>query len=422
MQRIMSVQIKLSSANQNIPINGQQVAAIAYLGQLALSKPGAADLFAEAATLIAQSLPADLVMLWELEADRKHISLRTVSGWREETVSLTQVALDPTSLEGFALESSLPVLLQDLRTETRVKPLRLLLENGFVSGLCIRVGTIEGPVGFLEAFSKQSQTFSQSDIQFLQSTGSILALFLNAQRAEQECKKLAEPAQPAELSGDLGWERHEINNRLVESRERERLRLAQELHDRPIQDLYGLMYQLDDMKDLVRGTEGMSLVDDFNQTLQKVVSDLRAICGDLRPPSLSPFGLEVAIRDHVERLQKQMPQVQFHLELMQDQQEIPDSLRLCLFRIYQQAINNVLRHAEASDVYVRFRLDSQVIQLEVEDNGIGFEVPQHWIELVRQEHFGLVGLAERVKSVHGQLEIVSAPADGTLVRILVPRR
>jgi signal transduction histidine kinase len=58
----------------------------------------------------------------------------------------------------------------------------------------------------------------------------------------------------------------------------------------------------------------------------------------------------------------------------------------------------------------------------VEDNGIGFEMPEHWVDLVRQEHFGLVGIAERVESVQGNLEVVSKPGHGTLIRIQVPRR
>ena len=155
--------------------------------------------------------------------------------------------------------------------------------------------------------------------------------------------------------------------------------------------------------------------------LYRVVNNLRTICRELRPPSLSPFGLEVAIRDHAEKLRDQNPQLMIHMDLMRDQQVLSDSLRLNLFRIYQQAISNVIRHAEATEVHVRFRWDDNMILLEVEDNGKGFEVPNSWIELVRREHFGLVGLAERLESIRGKLEVVSAVGNGTLVRAIVPR-
>ncbi len=150
------------------------------------------------------------------------------------------------------------------------------------------------------------------------------------------------------------------------------------------------------------------------------MNSLRTTCRELRPPSLSPFGLEVAIRDHVEKFQDQNPGIQVHLELMQDKQVLSDSMRLSLFRIYQQAIQNVARHAQASDVYIRFLWDEQSVILEVEDNGMGFEVPKNWMELVREEHFGLLGIAERVESMRGKLEIVSALGNGTLVRAIAP--
>ena len=99
---------------------------------------------------------------------------------------------------------------------------------------------------------------------------------------------------------------------------------------------------------------------------------------------------------------------QFNLELMQDRQVLSDSIRLTLFRIYQQAIHNVARHAQASEVHIRFRWDEETIILEVEDNGTGFEVPADWVDLVQKEHFGLLGIAERIESIRGKLEIVSA--------------
>jgi two-component system sensor histidine kinase DegS len=106
---------------------------------------------------------------------------------------------------------------------------------------------------------------------------------------------------------------------------------------------------------------------------------------------------------------------------MPDKQLLSDSLRLNLFRFYQQAISNVLRHSEAADVYIRFQWDEEIIILEIEDNGKGFIVPKSWVELVRKDHFGLVGLAERVEGIRGKLEIVSAPGEGTRIRAIVPR-
>jgi signal transduction histidine kinase len=181
-----------------------------------------------------------------------------------------------------------------------------------------------------------------------------------------------------------------------------------------------MIYQLDDLRDVVKDPEGEKVLDECDHTLHRVVNSLRTICRELRPPSLSPFGLEVAIRDHVEKFRDQNPDIRVHLELMQDKQVLSDSMRLALFRIYQQAILNVARHAQASEVHIRFQWDEETIILEVEDNGLGFEVPENWMELVRDEHFGLLGIAERVESIRGKLEIVSALGNGSLVRTIAP--
>ena len=94
---------------------------------------------------------------------------------------------------------------------------------------------------------------------------------------------------------------------------------------------------------------------------------------------------------------------------------------MALFRICQQALNNVQRHAQANQVTIRLKLDSEQVILEVEDNGCGFQMPQRRIELARQGHLGLVGAAERAEAIGGQLKIISSPQNGTLIQAIIPR-
>jgi signal transduction histidine kinase len=414
--------------NRKISTKGQQQAATAYLGQLALSDIALADLMTQAATLMAQVLSVEYSLIWKLEADKIHLSQKACSGWKEGSTDNSQMPVEPNSLENFTLKSQNAIIIEDFKEETRFKPSGLLLAHGVASGISVVIGTVENPYGILQVFSQRVQTFSHNDVYFLQSIANIMGSVIHLKRRETNLLKLNEDldrqlvkAQSMTHTGRGELDLYEIKNRLIESTERERLRLAQELHDTPIQDLYGLIYQLEDLKDVLKDTESEKMLNEYDNTLRRIVNSLRTICGELRPPSLSPFGLEVAIRDHVEKLRDQNPDMKVHLELMRDQQILSDSLRLCLFRIYQQAIHNVTRHAEATEVHIRFRWDADTIILEIEDNGKGFEVPQHWVELVRQEHFGLVGLAERMESIRGKLEVVSALGNGTLVRAIVPR-
>jgi PAS domain S-box-containing protein len=213
----------------------------------------------------------------------------------------------------------------------------------------------------------------------------------------------------------------EVQRRLMEGREAERLHLAQELHDGPLQDLIGISYRLAELAEGLPDEAGVGQMVAAQATLQQVLRMLRAISGELRPPALAPFGLEKAIRSHAEDFQRQHPELKIRFELMPDGQALPEQVRLALFRIYQQALNNVVRHAQASLVSIRFELDAQQTRLEIQDDGRGFEVPKRWIELVRRGHLGLVGIVERAEAIGGRLEVVSTPGEGSLVRVIVPR-
>lgn len=405
-----------------------QQEAILHLGQLALSGVTPADLMAQAAELIARVLSADYALIWELPDGQENLLLISNIGLGNDLSNQLEIPPVSESLEGFTLASRSPVIVSDIKSETRFKPVSLVLEHGPECGAGIRIGLPAKPYGVIEVFSRQMRSFLPGDVHFLQSVAQIVALALHGKRNEerlivenQSLRKELAKAQSVTRSGHFDWDRYDVKNLLIESRERERLRLAQELHDVPIQDLYGLIYQLDDLRDALKDSQGEKIVDECDQTLHRTVNSLRTICRELRPPSLSPFGLEVAIRDHMEKFVDQNPDINVHLDLMSDKQVLSDSLRLSMFRIYQQAIHNVARHAQAMEVHIRFRWDEEMILLEIEDNGEGFEVPKNWVELVRAEHFGLLGIAERVESIRGKLEILSALGAGTLVRAIVPR-
>lgn len=228
---------------------------------------------------------------------------------------------------------------------------------------------------------------------------------------------LEDISESKQMEADLA----ELRRRLMEGREAERLHLAQELHDGPVQDLYGLTFQLKAFRqELPVGVEAQA-PQEMQEGLQQVIRTLRSICGELRPPTLAPFGLEKAIRSHAEEFQEENPGLAVHLDLTPDGQALPEQVRLALFRIYQQALTNIIRHAEAKNVQVRFALNEERVTLEVQDDGVGVMLPPRWIELARQGHLGLVGASERAESVGGWLEVDSQPGKGMTLRVTVPR-
>lgn len=215
-------------------------------------------------------------------------------------------------------------------------------------------------------------------------------------------------------------ELNEVKRRIVASRERERLRLAQDLHDAPIQELYGILYQLEGINLAEDPEELKKEIDSSKQAVINVIGSLRRLTYELRPPTLGQFGLEGALREHADHFSEKYPEFNLTLSLDYDGKLLDDELRITLFRIYQQALMNIVRHAQAKNITIRFYLDETWATLEIKDDGRGFSVPLRWIDLTRENHLGLAGAAERAELVGGKLDVYSSPGQGTTVRVRVP--
>jgi PAS domain S-box-containing protein len=213
----------------------------------------------------------------------------------------------------------------------------------------------------------------------------------------------------------------EMQRRLMDSVEAERTLLARELHDGPMQEIYAVIYSL---ATLDTGDAEGELVGEINRLqdrLKEINRSLRATTHHLRPSSLGAFGLEKSIREHIDRLRVDQHSLDVSLNLMSDGTCLPEEVRLALYRIYQMAITNVIRHAQASRAEVTFRFDNEFIVLTIEDNGRGFRRPARLIDFARQGHLGLLGAYERARAIGGELKINTQPGQGTSIRVVVPR-
>jgi PAS domain S-box-containing protein len=213
----------------------------------------------------------------------------------------------------------------------------------------------------------------------------------------------------------------EMRRRLLESGEVERLRLAQELHDGPMQDLYGAVFRLSGFGDSTTDPGMLNNLKDLQEMIKLVANTLRSIVGELRPPTISTLGLERAIRSHADRVADQHPELDIKLQLTRDEQTLPAHTRLAFFRIYQQCMANILRHSQATQVVIAFHLDDHELVMDIWDNGKGFILPEKWVNLLREGHYGLAGIAERVDALGGALKIETKPGSGTLVHVTAPR-
>ncbi len=217
-------------------------------------------------------------------------------------------------------------------------------------------------------------------------------------------------------------ELNEMRQRQMSRVEAERLELAQEIHDGPMQELYTMVFELQGLLEDEGESNDQEIIEKSLETLEKVISELRITAYNLRPPALAPFGLQKAIQSHIEQFRQSHPTFDVHLELQPDRQTFSEEVRLALFRNYQMAMTNIVRHACASRINVRFHFDDESAVLEVQDNGKGFEPARRLIDLAREGHLGLVGASERAESIGGWLDVQSAPDKGTTVRTVLPRK
>lgn len=221
----------------------------------------------------------------------------------------------------------------------------------------------------------------------------------------------------------------EMRRKLLDSVEGERIRLAHEIHDGPLQDLYGAFYQVQEVRYNL-DDQGQELAGRALETIRSVNTTLRMICGELHPTTLAHLGLRNAIRSHAEMLQERKPNLIIYLDLEDDSGPGPDgqtqlltiNMRLAIFRVYQQLISNIVQHSEAHHARVRLRLLDNEVILNVEDNGKGFHLPERWIELVREGKLGLVTIQERVQGLGGSIKIKSVPKHGTRIEVRFPRK
>jgi PAS domain S-box-containing protein len=214
-------------------------------------------------------------------------------------------------------------------------------------------------------------------------------------------------------------EMSELSSRLQSSMELERLRLAQELHDSPMQSLYSAIYRIEELRNAANPELKEALVE-VKEHIQGVLQDLRATAKELRPPTIFNFGLENAIRSHASDVAEKHTNLNIHLSLAHDRQMLPEKVRLALFRIFQQSLANVIRHAKATEVHVRFSFDAEEVHLEITDNGKGFDVPANWIDFVRRGHYGLAGAAERANALGGTFKVQSQPGNSTTLQVIIP--
>lgn len=212
-----------------------------------------------------------------------------------------------------------------------------------------------------------------------------------------------------------------ISERAILAQEEERVRIARGLHDETAQSISMLIIHLEQIERLLpEGDPALrQRVVDVRQLATRLLEDLRKVIWNLRPSILDDLGLIPAIRWYARTNLSDLG-VQVKFATNNETIRLPQHIETMLFRITQEAVSNILRHAEAREVDIWLGQENEAVILEIRDDGRGFDVEQISGQALSRKQLGLLGIHERVSLVGGQLKVDSAPGTGTRIFISVP--
>ncbi|MFP4975382.1 sensor histidine kinase [Paenibacillus sp. CN-4] len=233
------------------------------------------------------------------------------------------------------------------------------------------------------------------------------------------------------LSGELGQvtrivesakNRQIIGLKIILAQEEERKRIAREIHDGPAQMLANLVLRTEIVERmLVKQEFGLVQheVVDLKGQVRSSLEEMRKVIFNLRPMALDDLGLIPTLRKYVHDYEEKT-KIRTVFETKGKEHRLSSAMEAAVYRLVQEALTNVAKHAFASYVIVEITYQAQLIKIVVNDNGRGFNVEKMRREQNSRESFGLVGMKERVELLEGRMEIESAENQGTKIIIHIP--
>jgi two-component system sensor histidine kinase UhpB len=211
-----------------------------------------------------------------------------------------------------------------------------------------------------------------------------------------------------------------LSGRLIEAQDAERARIARELHDDVSQQLGGLSIALTLLEGrLAQTSAGASALRDLAAVQERAATltqSVRNLSHDLHPQVLRRAGLVDALRAHCAEIERRHA-LGLNIEVRGDRRSLPPAVALCLYRVAQESLRNVVRHSGAKQADIRLICDDTHAELTISDDGEGFDIGE---TRRRGTGLGLVSVNERVRLAGGSVNISSAPRRGTQVQVSIP--
>jgi signal transduction histidine kinase len=209
---------------------------------------------------------------------------------------------------------------------------------------------------------------------------------------------------------------HNYIGAITSAQEEERNRLARELHDDTIQAVIALKQRVQLAKKSIEDQAGQRSLEELEALAEQTVENLRRLTRALRPIYLEDLGLVTAL-EMLARETSQNSQLNVDVSKQGRERRLAHETELALYRIAQEALNNVVKHSQATRAELKIDFDDFQVVMEVVDNGSGFEMPRSPADFAPGGHFGLLGIRERADLIGARLEVDSAVGKGTRLRV-----
>lgn len=213
-----------------------------------------------------------------------------------------------------------------------------------------------------------------------------------------------------------------LSRQLIRAEEKIRKTLARDLHDEFGQVLTALQFGVETVcRSLPPGHDHLEThCDRLSRMIAQLGNHVRDVTAELRPSMLDNIGLVPALRWHAGQFETMHPGVTVIVDVEDDLERLPAEAEIALYRVCQESLNNVAKHASASEVHINLLQKFDVVTLSVRDNGIGFETERWTGALVPHGGYGILGMRERVADLGGQFEVESRRGQGTEVWVSLP--
>jgi signal transduction histidine kinase len=209
-----------------------------------------------------------------------------------------------------------------------------------------------------------------------------------------------------------------LSQKILMAQEEERKRISRELHDEVGQALTAISMSLTMLKKSVGQPTVSEQVSDLQALLQQTMETIHGFTRELRPAMLDHLGLIPALRAYVRNFGKRTG-LRIRFSAVPEVEKLGIEEKTVLYRVTQEGLTNVAKHAHADWAAVVIRREDRAIRMEVQDNGKAFRVDEQ-ASARRKQRLGLLGIRERVKLVKGEFTLESAPGKGTIIRVQIP--